>query len=83
MSTILFGVVRQSRIKSKIIGGLSAISTSMFHHVLHLDSLSFLGEAQEIGHNSYVSAVDKTLTIHRIGVLPVTDNVNGLYGRLC
>jgi len=28
-----------------------------------------------------VSAVDKTLTIHRIGVLPVTDNVNGLYGR--
>ena len=31
--------------------------------------------------NVYVSETDRLLTIHKIGVLPGTDNVNGLYAR--
>ena len=31
--------------------------------------------------NVYVSDTDKLLTIHKLSVLPVTDNVNGLYSR--
>jgi hypothetical protein len=33
------------------------------------------------GKNTYVSQADKLLTVHKLGVLPVTDNVNGLYSR--
>ncbi len=31
--------------------------------------------------NSYLSETDKNLTVHSIGVLPSSDNVNGLYSR--
>ena len=31
--------------------------------------------------NVYVSDADRLLTIHKIAILPATDNVSGLYGR--
>jgi hypothetical protein len=37
-------------------------------------------KAQSSG-TTYVSNVDKMITIHKIGILPVTDNVGGLYSR--
>ncbi len=31
--------------------------------------------------NAYISETDKLLTVHKLGILPVIDNVNGLYSR--
>jgi hypothetical protein len=44
---------------------------------------SFVAEAAQDApsKNAYVNDVDNSLTIHKIAVLPVTDNVNSLYGR--
>jgi hypothetical protein len=44
-------------------------------------ALLFTAVANATDRNSYISNVDKSLTIHRVGILPPTDNVNGLYSR--
>jgi hypothetical protein len=52
-----------------------AISPAMLHPS---QSLGAAGELQSAG---YLSQIDQDLTIRRIGVMPVVDNVDGIYAR--
>ncbi len=42
---------------------------------------SYSASTQAIDRNTYISNTDKSLTVHRVGILPTSDNVNGLYSR--
>jgi hypothetical protein len=61
-----------------------------FNLVAALSSLTILSMASVIAmgaeknpadFNAYLSDIDKLITIHKVGVLPATDNVKGLYAR--
>jgi hypothetical protein len=52
-------------------------------HTLTLILIGFLFSLSAFAEekNSYVSDTDRSITIHRVGVLPSTDNKGGLYSR--
>ncbi len=41
----------------------------------------FLSTFAMAASNAYVSEIDKSFTVHKVGVLPVVDNVGGIYSR--
>lgn len=49
--------------------------------IMILGSAAAFGARNDSPKNAYVSQADRLLTVHKLGVLPVTDNVNGLYSR--
>ncbi len=50
--------------------------------IVNIGFYPFLLAQQNVDQSaSYVSDIDKSLTIRRVGVLPVTDNIDGIYAR--